>query len=51
MSYARHLAALAVLVPVFVLVGVLGCVIEVLGALSRVLTRWGAGSDRLEDAE
>ena len=50
MSYARYVAALAVLVPVLALLWTLGCVIQLLGALSRVVTRWGAGSARLEGA-
>jgi len=51
MSFVRYVAALAVLVPVFAVVWLLGCVIEVLDGLGRAVTRWGAGSDRLEDME
>ena len=51
MSYARYLAALAVLVPVLALLWTLGRVIQLLGALSGLVTRWGAGPARLEGAE
>ena len=51
MSYMRFAAALAVLVPVLALLWTLGSVIQLLAALSRVVTRWGAGRARLEGAE
>lgn len=51
MSCARYVAALAVLVPVFALLWTLGRVIQLLGALSRLVARWGAGRARLEGAE
>ena len=50
MRHARYVTALAVLVPVMVVLWTLGCVIQLLGALSRVVTRWGAGSARQEGA-
>ncbi len=50
MSYARYVAALAVLVPVLALLWTPGCVIQSLSALSRVVTRWGVGPARLEGA-
>ena len=50
MRYARCVAALTLLVPVWGLLWTLGCVIRFLGALSRVVTRWGAGSARLDGA-
>ena len=42
------MAALAVLVPALAVLWTLGCVIQLLGALSRV---WGAGPASLEGAE
>ena len=50
MSYARYVAALAVLVPVLAPLWTLGCVIQLLSAVSRVVTWWGAGSARLDGA-
>ena len=46
MRDARCAAALAVLVPVLGLLWTLNWVIRLLGALSRVVTRWGGGSAR-----
>ena len=45
------MAALAVPVPVLAPLWTLGCVIQLLRALSRVVTRWGAGPARLEGME
>ena len=50
MTFVRCAAALAVLVPVLALAWVLGCVLDLMGALSRVVTRWAAGSARLDSA-
>lgn len=48
--FVRCVAAWAVLVPVLALLWTLGCVIQLLAALSRVVTRWGAGEARLDGA-
>ena len=50
MTFVRYAAALALLVPVLALAWVLGCVLHLMGALSRVVARWGAGSARLDGA-
>ena len=50
MSYVRFAAAVAVLVPVLALAWVLGCVVQLLGALSCAVMRWGAGVARLDSA-
>lgn len=48
--FVRCVAALAVLVPVLALAWVLGRVLQLSGALARVVTRWGAGERRLDGA-
>ena len=48
--FVRCVAAWAVLVPVLALVWTLGCVLQLSGALARVVTRWGAGPGRLDGA-
>ena len=50
MRHARYVAALAVLVPMLALLWTLGCLIQLLGALSHMVTRWGAGAARLDGA-
>ena len=50
MAFVRCVAAWAVLVPVLALLWTLGCVIQGLAALSRVVTRWGGSSARLGGA-
>ena len=50
MTFVRCVAARAVLVPVPPLLWTLGCVIPLPAALSRVVTRWGAGCARLDGA-
>ena len=50
MTFVRCVAARAVLFPVPAPLWTLGCVIQVLAVLSRVVTRWGAGCARLGGA-
>ena len=50
MTFVRCAAAMVVLVPVLALAWMLGCVLHLMGALSRVVARWAAGSARLDGA-
>ncbi len=50
MTFVRCAAAMVVLVPMVALAWVLGCVLQLMGALSRVVTRWAEGSGRVDGA-
>lgn len=49
MMYVRSVAALTVLVPVLAVMWVLGCVLQLSGSVSRMLTRWAVGTSREEE--